>query len=194
MPVPPSARDIVRAPSGLCDGDWLGDDGGDGGDGGDDDDGDEPCRVLADDLLAAMAMVRRTTRRLSGRPLLLSVLTASQAELVRTIARRPGVSVTEAAEELRLAPNTVSTLVGQLTDAGVVLRRADRSDRRVVRLELEHETRKTVTDWRDRRSEAVAVAVGRLTPRDRRRLTDALPVLSRLAGMVDDRPVPGAGR
>ena len=64
--------------------------------------------VLAEDLLAAIGLVRRHLRRSAGRPWALSTLTGSQAELVRLVRRNPGISVTEAAVELGLAANTVA--------------------------------------------------------------------------------------
>ena len=67
---------------------------------------------LADELLGTMASIRRSGRLVASRPVELSALTGSQVDLVRLVRRRPGVSVTEAAAELRLAANTVSTLVG----------------------------------------------------------------------------------
>ena len=49
-------------------------------------------------------------------------LPTAQSELLRLVAARPGISVAEAARELRLAPNTVSTLVGRLADQGLLSR------------------------------------------------------------------------
>lgn len=156
----------------------------------------EPAtQSAAAELLGAMAAVRRTTRRVGHRPTLLSELTGSQLELVRLVGRRPGLSVAEAAEELRLAPNTVSTLVRQLTAAGVVVRVPDTHDRRVARLDLGEETRRKVADWRDRRAEAVADAMLGLGDGERRTLGEAVAVLARLADLLDARAVsPGAGR
>ncbi|HEY5244165.1 MAG TPA: MarR family transcriptional regulator [Acidimicrobiales bacterium] len=144
--------------------------------------------AVADELLGAIAAVRRTVRRLSGRPAVLAALTGAQLELVRLVRRRPGISVAEAAEELRLAPNTVSTLVGQLTERGVMLRLVDPMDRRVARLDLEPETRRKVTAWRDRRVEALADALGRMAPADQAIVADALAVLARLADAVEEAP------
>ena len=79
-----------------------------------------------------MAAIRRSGR-LVGRPPELSELTGAQLDLVRLVGRRPAVSVAQAAAELRLAANTVSTLVRQLTDAGLLLRRVDPVDRRIAR-------------------------------------------------------------
>ncbi len=145
--------------------------------------------ALADELLATMASIRRSGRLVAGRPVELSALTGSQVDLVRLVRRRPGVSVTQAAEELRLAANTVSTLVRQLTDAGLLIRRADDSDRRVARLELTAPMQRKVDALRDRRVAMLSAAMAQLPPADRRRLVGALDVLGRLAGRLPDREV-----
>lgn len=132
-----------------------------------------------------MAAVRRTTRRIEGRPALLAALTGSQLELVQLVSRQPGISVAEAAEALRLAANTVSTLVSQLTDVGVMVKRQDPVDRRVAQLYLEEETGRRVSNWRDRRAEVVASAMSRLSPRDGRRLVEAVTALGRLADAIN---------
>jgi DNA-binding MarR family transcriptional regulator len=89
--------------------------------------------------------------------------------------------VNEAAEELRLAPNTVSTLVRQLTDQNMVIRRADPADRRMARLDLTPTMRRKVAAFRDRRVGTLVAAMTRLSVRDQRRLTDAVELLGRLA-------------
>jgi hypothetical protein len=48
----------------------------------------------------------------------------------------PGISMGEAAAELGIANNTVSTLVIGLAERGLSLRQADADDRRLVRLRL----------------------------------------------------------
>ena len=142
---------------------------------------------VADELLATMASIRRSGRLVAGRPVELSGLTGSQVDLVRLVLRRPGVSVAEAAAELRLAANTVSTLVGQLTDAGVLVRRADESDRRVARLELTVKMQRKVTAFRDRRVAMLSAAMTQLSPSEQRRLLGAVDVLGKLAGRLPDR-------
>lgn len=137
--------------------------------------------VLAEELLAAIGLVRRHLRRSVGRPFPLSALTDSQAEVVRTVRRNPGISVAEAAAELGLAANTVSTLVGQLTDRGLLQRTPDESDRRIARLTLTEPAREQVEAWRDRRTAFVSHALDDLSPDERDALRAALPVLGTLA-------------
>lgn len=142
-------------------------------------------RRLADELLSALSAVRRATRRHAGRPVELSSLTSAQIELARVVRRNPGISIAGAAEALRLAPNTVSTLVGELTAIGLVERATDPSDRRVARLELSEEWKRTIDEWRDRRVTAVGEAVGRLPDAERGRLEDALSALALLADELE---------
>jgi DNA-binding MarR family transcriptional regulator len=147
--------------------------------------------AFADAFLAAAASIRRSLRRQAGRPVEFGSLTGSQLELVRLLRRRPGISVADAAKELRLASNTVSTLVGQLIGAGLVVRHIDPSDRRIARLELAEEIYGKVMAWRDRRTVVFGEAIASLPPDDRLSLARALPLLARLA---DDLEVGGATR
>jgi DNA-binding MarR family transcriptional regulator len=140
---------------------------------------------MADQLLATMASIRRAGRRHSGRPVELAQLTGAQLELVLLVRRRSSLSVADAAQELRLAANTVSTLVGQLTEAGLLLRNVDDSDRRVARLELSKGIRQKVDAWRDRRAVALAGAIGSLPAEDQRHLHGALPLLALVAERLE---------
>jgi DNA-binding MarR family transcriptional regulator len=137
-----------------------------------------------EELLDALGAFRRTLRRHVGAPLS-PPLTSAQVELVRVVRREPGTSVAEAAEKLGLAPNTVSTLVGQLSDARVLVRSVDVDDRRVARLELTPDVRRKVDAWRDRRVVVLTQALNRLSSADRRRLDEAAPALERLARELD---------
>ena len=80
----------------------------------------------------------------------------------------------------------------QLTDAGLLLRQVDRSDRRVARLALTRDTARKVARFRDRRVALLASAIAELPPADRRRLDTATPILGRLAARLPDLVEPGA--
>ena len=141
--------------------------------------------LAADTLLSTFARIRRAGRRHSGRPAELGSLTSAQLELLRLVRRRPGVSVADAARELGLAANTVSTLVRDLSEAGLLIRHVSAVDRRVARLELTAGIRGQIDAWRDRRVVALTAAIDELTDADRERLLDAVPVLERVAEQLE---------
>jgi DNA-binding MarR family transcriptional regulator len=140
---------------------------------------------LAEPLVEALGSVRRQMRRTAGRPMP-SPLSGSQIELVRLVRRQPGIAVNEAAGALGLAGNTVSTLVRQLAEAGVLRRESDPADRRVARLHVTGAARRRIEGWRDHRTELTAQALGRLSADDARILAVAVPALNRLAGALHD--------
>jgi DNA-binding MarR family transcriptional regulator len=135
---------------------------------------------LAEALIGGIGVLRRETRRQVGRPWPLDSLSGSQLELLRLVRRQPQVSVAEAAGALGLAANSVSTLVGQLTEAGLLRRSPDPADRRVARLSLTASARRHVDAWRDRRIAAVAAAMRQLNTADRAALASAVPVLDKI--------------
>jgi DNA-binding MarR family transcriptional regulator len=144
--------------------------------------------ALADQLLGAIAAIRREGRRRGGRPRELAALSSAQLELVRLLARQPGLCVADAAHELHLAANTVSTLIGELVNAGVVERRVDGVDRRIARLDLSPDMRGKVERWRDERLVALAAAIDRLPRGDRRTLVGAMSVLAAVVDRLADAP------
>ncbi len=148
-------------------------------------DEDGATATVAEQLLSAMGLIRRSGRRRAGRPKELLSLTTSQLELLRLVRRQPGISVTQAAAELHLVPNTVSTLVGQLTGFGLLVRRPDRHDRRVARLDLNPDTRRQVEAWRDRRVALLATTIDALPAVDRRRMGAAVVALEQLADRLE---------
>ncbi len=143
--------------------------------------------LVADRLLTAMASIRRAGRRYQGRPVVLSSLTGAQLELLRLVRRRPQISIAEAAEELQLAPNTVSTLVTQLWRREILQRRTDEVDRRVVRLVAAPDVSEQADAWRDRRVTALADILDGLAADDRRCVERAVPVLSEIADRLQQQ-------
>jgi len=147
--------------------------------------------ALAEQLYAAVGLLRRHARRIGGRPFgdHPTAPTTAQLELIRLVRRNPDLSVADAAAELGLAPNTVSTLVRQLADAGTLERVRDGVDGRVIRLRLTPETRRRVEAWLDRRTAVTARALAELGPADRGALRRALPVLVTVASALDRQEV-----
>lgn len=141
---------------------------------------------VAEDLLGAVAALRRGSHRAAGPGPVFASLTGAQADVLRLLYRQPGVSVAGAAAELGMAPNSVSTLVSRLCETGLVERVRRAPDRRVVRLELTPAARHRMSEWRDRRSAALGRALGRLDPAERDRLPAAVALLRRVAEAMEE--------
>jgi DNA-binding MarR family transcriptional regulator len=104
----------------------------------------------------------------------------AQVELLQCLADRPGLRVGEAAASLRLAPNTVSTLVAQMTTRGLIEGGADSEDRRFRRLSISPLGREQLVEWQRAHERMLDEALNRLEPVDRDLLRAALPALGRL--------------
>lgn len=142
----------------------------------------------ADELFAALAGLRRVTRRrLRGsmpgpRP------RGTQLELLQLVEAEPGIGVAAAARALHLAGNSVSTLVNQLVRDQFLHREIDQSDRRAARLLLTDQARARLATWRRARSRLVGAAFDRLPLEDQDTLTAALPALHRLLHELVEAP------
>jgi DNA-binding MarR family transcriptional regulator len=144
----------------------------------------DTAKTAAAELLAALGAIRRVARRAVSTSALAGALPPARSELLRLTARRPGISVAEAAQELRLAPNSVSTMVSQLAADGL-LARGRAADGRSVRLTVTDEGAARVAQWRDIRAELAGRALERLPAADRRAISAAVPALARLAEQME---------
>ena len=113
-----------------------------------------------------------------------NMLPASELEIMRLLVRRPGLSVNETAAELRLAPANVSTALRALEARGLLERRRDSDDGRVVRLQpttaaLAHRSEQELA-W----GNALAQALAALPEGDARRTLRATSALRALAAVL----------
>jgi DNA-binding MarR family transcriptional regulator len=149
---------------------------------------------LAADLARSVGRLRRSLNREVRAGTAIPPLPEAQMEILRLVDRRPGLRVQDAAAELRLAPNTVSTLVHRLVDAGLVRRVADPDDGRVAHLRLSAAAEQRLRRWRDRRQEILAARLADLDSADRLVVERAVPVLERVAVWLEEGRSPEAGR
>jgi DNA-binding MarR family transcriptional regulator len=131
-------------------------------------------------LIGVLGPLQRTLRKRAREDWPLEPLATAQVELLRTVRRRPGVSIGEAAADLRIAPNTASTLANQLVAAGLVTRAPDMRDRRTVRLAVTPAAERRMAAWNDRRHQVLDAALGRLDPGERSALQAAVAPLTHL--------------
>jgi DNA-binding MarR family transcriptional regulator len=133
--------------------------------------------ALADALAGVQRLIRRRLRGGTTAP----PLRGAEVELLRLVVARPGIGVSEAAKELYLAGNSVSTLVNQLARDGYLNRETDPADRRAARLLPTPAADARLRDWRERRTALVRRQVARLDEAERAALEAALPALRKLA-------------
>ncbi|MER6946973.1 MarR family transcriptional regulator [Nonomuraea sp. NPDC000554] len=136
---------------------------------------------LPDALVGVLTGIQRLVRRRLRQGPTGPRLRGAQVELLRLVAANPGIGVSAAAKELFLAGNSVSTLVNQLTAAGLLRRETCHDDRRSARLLATPEAEARLRAWEERRAALVREQVERLSEDDRAALTAALPALRRLA-------------
>jgi DNA-binding MarR family transcriptional regulator len=146
----------------------------------------ERAKAEAAELLAAIGAIRRVARRAVRHSDYAEVLPPARSELLRLTARRPGISVAEAAHELRLAPNSVSTMVSKLSEDGLLSRDRAAADGRSVRLTVTGKGAARIEQWRDVRAELTGRALERLAASDQQAIRAAVPALARLAEQMED--------
>jgi DNA-binding MarR family transcriptional regulator len=137
------------------------------------------------ELLSAIGAVRRVARRAVRASVQAEALPPARSELLRLAALRPGIGVAEAAAELRLAPNSVSTMVSKLAEDGLLSRDRMETDGRSVRLTVTQAGTARIEQWQDIRTDLAGRAIGLLSDSDRRALVAAIPALTRLAEQME---------
>ena len=135
---------------------------------------------FADQLGALISALRRELVRRTASSWTAGELSTAQVELLLAVERRPGISVRDAADRLNLAPNTISTLVRQLTGRGLMIREQDADDRRVAQLTISEDAASRFAEWRSARAHVLEEALAHLGESDRRLLVAAMPALREL--------------
>ncbi|MDH6707911.1 DNA-binding MarR family transcriptional regulator [Kitasatospora sp. MAA19] len=141
-----------------------------------------------DELSALLVGIQRLVRRRLRQGLTEPRLRGAQVELLRLVIDAPGLRVSDAAEELCLAGNSVSTLVNQLVSLGLLRREVDPADRRAALLYATGEAVERLDVWRARRTALVGEVVAGLPAEDRAALAAALPALRGVAAGLRNPP------
>ncbi|RLV48393.1 MarR family transcriptional regulator [Nocardioides mangrovicus] len=110
----------------------------------------------------------------------------AQVELLQRLADEPALRVRDLAERHRLAANTVSSLVQQLVESGLVTRDPDSQDRRAVTVSLTTDGVQALAGWRSAHHRRLASALDGLSTTQRRRIQTALPALVALVEQLED--------
>lgn len=142
---------------------------------------------VAGELFGVVGRFRRQLRRSAGRGFDSSRLSESQSELLWLVGRRPGISVSAAAAELGLVPNTASTLVTKLVSGGLLLRTAGDTDRRVCQLRLAEPAQQVVDASRATRRALLSEVIDELDEDQIEALTEGLEVLDTMTRKLRER-------
>lgn len=149
------------------------------------------------ELTTVIARLRRAMSQLAGVNARDQDLPFAKLEVLRLLHKQPGLRVQDVADALGIAANTASTLVTQLSYMGLVQRRRDAVDARVVRLFVTQAAKARKARRRDRRETAMSQALGRLSANDLDLIFAAVPALNALLetlegsgrqGLVSTRP------
>ena len=104
-------------------------------------------------------------------------VTVGQIHCTRTIGRLGSPTMSELAEALRLHPSTVTSLVDALVERGLVERRDDVDDRRIVRVALTEKGKRRRAKYREAVRARLRELVGDIAHEDLRRVHSALTIL-----------------
>ncbi len=141
----------------------------------------------AEGLADVVARLRRALRRGVRVGVPQESLSVAQVEVLQLLAETPGLRTGGVGERLRLAPTTVSTLVGQLLEKDAVERRTDPADGRAWILQLTPLGTALLARWQDTNAGVLREALARLPDRERRAIDRALPALDRLIEFLGDQ-------
>ncbi len=134
-----------------------------------------PEAELAGRLRAAVTRLHRRLRQQSY-----AGLTPTQASVLATVSRLGAPTLGELASAEQVQPPTVTRLVAAMEEAGLLARTADHDDRRVIRVALTAEGRRTLQRTRSLKTAFLTRRLAELRPTDRQDLERLVGLLERL--------------
>jgi len=108
-------------------------------------------------------------------------LTANQLSVLGVLAKHDAMTIGELAAHELVKPPSMTRIVTNMEEAGLVVRRPHPTDKRQIMVELTPRADELVLANRRRRDEWLQKKLKQLTPEERDILRKAAPVLERLA-------------
>ncbi|WP_236787707.1 MarR family winged helix-turn-helix transcriptional regulator [Amycolatopsis sp. GM8] len=136
-------------------------------------------------LADVIARLRRAMRRAARASDPDNALSVAQLELLSCLAENPGARPSQLARLLRLAPNSVTTLVNGLRTRNLITRAGGGPDRRTVSLTLTVTGEQAVAHWHTTNAAILRSALTELHPAWQQLLTASLPALRELIHAID---------
>lgn len=146
----------------------------------DESDEPDPADATADDTATRLRSAITRSDRLLARQVTGSGLTRTQFSVLGAVALAGQLRLAELVEREGLNPTMLSRIVGHLETDGLLRRTPAPGDGRAVVLEVTGTGRELYEQLQHDRTALVRDYLDRLTPAQRRRLVDALPVLEGL--------------
>ncbi|WP_020133882.1 MarR family winged helix-turn-helix transcriptional regulator [Streptomyces sp. 351MFTsu5.1] len=132
-------------------------------------------------LTEAVTRLRRALRSSIRTDYPWETLPMAQVELLQVLGEHSPARVSDLAARRRLAPSTVSGLIGQMITAGLVARDVDATDRRASVVTLTDAGREKLAAWTTAHERRIDTALAALDGGSRAAITNALPALFQLA-------------
>ncbi|MDD5318297.1 MAG: MarR family transcriptional regulator [Candidatus Pacebacteria bacterium] len=104
-------------------------------------------------------------------------LTFSQMEILMFIGPSEKKSMESIAKYLKVAPPSATSLIEKMEKAGLVLRKKDKNDRRVVFIELSPKTKKMIAVLWKKKEKILDKIVSKLNPTDRSHFRRIMKIL-----------------
>jgi DNA-binding MarR family transcriptional regulator len=109
-------------------------------------------------------------------------LTANQLSVLGALGKNEALTIGELAAHEQVKPPSMTRIVSNMEEVGLVVRRPHETDKRQIVVELTEAAHALIHANRRRRDEWLQNKLKRLTPEERHILRKAAPVLERLAG------------
>jgi DNA-binding MarR family transcriptional regulator len=108
-------------------------------------------------------------------------LTANQLGVLGALGKHEAMTIGELAAHEQVKPPSMTRIVSNMEEAGLVVRRPHETDKRQIVVELTDAALELISANRRRRDEWLKTKLKNLTPEERDILRKAAPVLERLA-------------
>ncbi|GGY08061.1 MarR family winged helix-turn-helix transcriptional regulator [Streptomyces anandii] len=132
-------------------------------------------------LTEAVTRLRRALRSSIRTDYPWEALPMAQVELLQVLGEHSPARISDLAARRRLAPSTVSGLIGQMISSGLVTRDVDSADRRASVVALTEAGREKLAAWTTAHERRIDAALAALDEDARGAIGQALPALFQLA-------------
>ncbi|MGC8481127.1 MAG: MarR family winged helix-turn-helix transcriptional regulator [Acidimicrobiales bacterium] len=140
----------------------------------------------ARELSRLIGQLRRTAAKRGRERFMAERISQAAIEVLIACRDTPGMRSGDLARVLGLAPNTTSTLIGQLVASGLLERTHAEHDRRVVTLTLTDEGYGRLAHLRDTRRVVLAQAIAMTPGLGSEEVAAMITTLSRIAATLED--------